>query len=92
MIDYWITEEAFLTALMQGCTQQVAAQYYAGMICRQNTVNWPRINTAIRERWSGMSSLERVKKKAWQHIEEQRKELEHKKIAEYEKELSDGSD
>lgn len=51
-------------------TQDSVAITYAFMIAQLgDAADWPRINTAIRERWKGKTALVRVKEAAWKHVE-----------------------
>lgn len=61
---------------LPGITQESVAITYAFIMAQEGkTADWPRINSAICERWKGQSALERVKKLAWkQMLEWERKD------------------
>jgi hypothetical protein len=41
---------------------------YAGLL-DEPSIDWPRINAAIRARWKGRTALTRIKEQAWRNRE-----------------------
>lgn len=51
-------------------TQKDVAMSYALAILSSEKTDWAKVNQAIRERWSGDSGLNRIKKAAWKIVEQ----------------------
>ena len=56
-----------------GVTRRMVALTYAFAIysSERNTVDWPRVNRAIMDRWSPYA-MEWIKREAWKLVEEKR--------------------
>lgn len=64
-------EETILHEIDSGCTQGSIALTYAMAVSssERDTIDWPKVNRAIMQRWSGHDSLIRVKRMAGKHIQ-----------------------
>ena len=62
-------ERTILEEIASGHTQASVALTYAMSIrsSERKTINWLKVNTAIRKRWTGKTALGRVKRMAWRH-------------------------
>lgn len=64
-------QAVILDEIANGVSQKSVALTYAIIIRQEErTADWPRINRAIMDRWSGRSSLNRIKDIAWKHVAE----------------------
>ena len=63
-------ERLILQEIAEGQTQKSVALTYAMAVRsrERKTIDWPKVNRAIRERWTGRTALERVKRMAWEYL------------------------
>ena len=63
-------ERTILREITSGHSQESVALTYAMALrsSERTTIDWAKVNCAIRERWTGRTALGRVKRMAWKRL------------------------